>query len=216
MDVASAARRSCVDHAVQVHVAEHALGETLSPAQEAPHVGGLHALEVPEHEALERHGQVSLEQQRIQKCSTELPIARPRLTARCLERANVDERGGGAAPLDVEGVAVLHRESVFERRQQDLELQCGCVLEHRERPLVRIRHKRDPFVLEERGIPTGRVVGRQGRRIDRRRADHHALRGQRVEEVAPRQRRPVGGALLGQRAEHPPVRVKNRGGWVAK
>ena len=88
--------------------------------------------------------------QRVEDEHAELPVAGPGLAlAEPLEGADVDEHRLGAAPLDVVGRRVLEHEPLVERAEEEVELEQRRVLEHPERPLVRVRDDRDALVPED-------------------------------------------------------------------
>ena len=58
--------------------------------------------------------------------------------AQALERADVDEHGPRALELHVVGTGVLQGQAVVKCCEHEIELQEGGVLEHRERPFVRV------------------------------------------------------------------------------
>ncbi len=163
VDLLAALRHAALRDAVQVDVAEHALLEPLHAGEDAPHLGGLEAVEMTEQVALERDAEVRFEHQGVQERLAELPVADPRTTLGAFERADVDEDRRDALELHVEGVAVLHRDVFLERGEEDLEMHDRRVAEHLERPLVRVRDERDELVLEHRGVFTGRVEPERSR-----------------------------------------------------
>ncbi len=149
--------------------------------------------------ALERNPSVGLEQQGIQIERAELPVSRPRLAlAQPLERADVDEHGTRAAPLDVVRRGVLQDQPVVERRQHQVELQQRRLPEHREAPLVRIRDEGHPLVAQdardavgERGADALRDRRRQVGRAALLRPDQAARGAEALERGGRRQRPPV-------------------------
>ncbi len=115
------------EHVVDHDVAEYALAEHAGGAQHPAHVGGVDALEVAPENLLERNVEVRLDHERVQHGLAELPVADPRPTVPDrLERADVDEHRRRTAELDVERVAVLGRETLFESSRKDLEMQQRC------------------------------------------------------------------------------------------
>ena len=149
---------------------QHAGPQEMAAGQQRPALLGGDPVQASAQPGMERHVAVRLQQERIEKRLAELAVAGPGLARDVRrERPDVDEGGTRAAPLDVEGGRVLEGHLFVERRTRHVELEQGGVLEHAERPLVRVRHDRQQLVLENRH-PAGRErrqrsgVGHQTRR----------------------------------------------------
>ena len=135
---------------------QHAAPQEVAAGQQRPALLGRDPLQASAQPRMERHVAVRLQQERIEKRLAELAVAGPGLARDVRrERSDVDEGGTRAAPLDVEGGRVLEGHLFVERRTRHVELEQGGVLEHAERPLVRVRNHGHPFVLEDRH-PAGR------------------------------------------------------------
>ena len=178
-----------------------ALTEAAEAREELPHVVGLEAVEVAPQEFLEGDVEVRLEEQRIEEGLAELPVAHPWPSRpETLERPDVDEHGRGAAPLHVEGVAVLHGEAVVERGEEDLEVEHRRIAEHLEGPLIGIRDERDALVLEQQ-CPCADVDRRQLARFDFSGCHCLAVVDQAREEVRGGEPGPLGRRLLVEPAQ---------------
>ena len=190
---------------VECDVLEHASPQGVSATEERPRLRRVDPLEAPAQPGLERDGPVGLEQQRVEEQHAELAVAEPRLAGTgALERADVDEDRARSTPLDVVRRRVLEREARLERLARDPQLQERGVLQHRERPLVGVRHERQALVPQRRHPPAA-GIGRADRlergRRGRRRLDDVAGFHEPREQPALLERGPVRGALLGERAD---------------
>ena len=132
-------------------VGEQAAPEAVPEREQRRHLGRPDPVDRPAHPGMERHVLRRLEQQRIQVEHAELAVAHPGLAlAQPLVRADVHEHRARAAELDVVGRGVLQDHALLERREEQVQLDERGVLEHRERPLVGVRHERDALVPEHR------------------------------------------------------------------
>ena len=186
-------------------VLEHASPERVPTPEERPRLRRVDALEAPAQPGLERNAPVGLEQERIEEQHAKLAVAEPRLPwARPLERADVDEHRARSAPLDVVRRRVLEREARSERLARDPQLQERGVPQHRERPLVWVRHEWQALVPERRH-PSAAGIRRADRlKLGRgcgRRLDHIAGLHEPREQPALLERGPVCGALPGECAD---------------
>ena len=113
---------------------------------------------------------IRLQHQRIQERLAELAVARPGL-ARFVaeERRDIDKDRPRADPLHVEGRAVLDHEPFGQGRIEQVEVQQRRILEHAERPLVRVRDEGESVVFEDhrprapRGFFLGVITRREPR-----------------------------------------------------
>ena len=152
LDLLRAVGVALLEPGVQEDVGEQAAPEAVAEREQRRHLGRPDPVDRAAHPGVERHVLHRLEQQRIQVEHAELAVADPRLAlAQALERADVHEHRARAAELDVVGRGVLQDHVALERREQQVELHERGVLQHRERPLVRVRHERDPLVPEHAG-----------------------------------------------------------------
>ena len=185
---------------VHDHVGEHALAEAVAGGRE-------HRARVARRDPVQRAAQqrvvrqvlVGLQHQRIEEEHAELPVARPRLVrAQALERADVDEHRRRAPPLHVVGGGVLERQVRPQRAPVEVELQQRGVLEHRERPLVRVGEEGHPLVAQRargvRGQQVRQLVELRGLR------GHHAALGLQLRPQ--RARRECAPILQPRRAQH--------------
>ena len=132
---------------VQDDVRQHAAPET---GQERSRLARLDPFEAPAQQGLWRDTAVGLQHQRIEEERAELAVAGPGFAlAQPLEGADVHEHGLRAAPLDVVRRAVLEHEPLGQRLVEQRELQQRRVAQHLERPLVRVRDERQPFVPQQ-------------------------------------------------------------------
>ena len=146
-------------------VGQHALAEAVAGGgQHGARVGGRDAVQRAAQQRVVGQVLVGLQHERIEEEHAELPVARPRLVrAQALERADVDEHRRGAPPLDVVRGGVLQRQVGAQRAAVEVQLQQRRVLEHRERPLVRVGEERHALVAQ-RARRLRRRAGRAGRR----------------------------------------------------
>jgi hypothetical protein len=200
---------------VEGDVLEHARAQPVGAGEQPGQLLRLDALDLAAEPGLEADVLVGLQQQRVQHRLAELPVAGPRLAgAHPLERADVDEDRAGADEGEVVGVPVLHGQVGAEGGQQQVQVDQGRVLEHREGPLVRVGDEGDPLVLERLhpGVPADALRQLLERHLGG--PDQAALGHRRFEEGRRREHAEVLGALLGQAAEHPAVQVQHRTGRV--
>ena len=169
-----------------------------------------------EQVALERDAEMGFEHQRVQERLAELSVPDPRtVDPQQLERADVDEHRPATRELHVERVAVLHGDVFTECGEKDLQVeQCG-VAQHLERPLVRVRDERDPFVFEDRRELTGRSAGDLVQ-LDGLGPDRLPLGQQRGEELRGRELRPVLGRGRVEASEDATVGVEHARRRVTK
>ena len=186
---------------VQDDVREDAAPEAVAEAEEPAHLVRLDSLERAAEPRLEGHALVGLEHQRVEHERAELPVAGPRLAlAQALEGADVDEDRLSTPPLHVVRGGVLEDQVLVERAEQELELEQRGVLEHPERPLVRIRDDGDAVVAQDGGDPSGVELRRKAVRLgEPLGADELPLSDVVAEERRRRERLPVVEAALGQR-----------------
>ncbi len=144
-----AVRVTVLEPRVQDDVREDAAAEAVAEAEERPHLGRLDPLERAAEPRLEGHALVGLEQKWVEDERAELAVARPRLAfTQPLEGADIDEDRLRASPLHVVRGGILEHEPLVEGFEEQVELEERGVLEHPERPLVRIGDHRDPLVPE--------------------------------------------------------------------
>ena len=190
---------------------EHARLHLVGAGEQLGQVLGLDPLDGPAQPGLEADVLVGLEQQRVQHRLAELPVAGPRLAgADPLEGADVDEDRPGARERQVVGVAVLHGQLGVEGGQQQVQVDQGGVLQHREGPLVRVADERDPLVLQ-RPHP-GVAADALGQVLEGHLGgpDQLAVVHGLVEEGGGGEGVEVGRAFLGQAAQDPAVEVRHR------
>src|SRR6266545_312649 len=183
---------------VQENVADHASSKQIPHREESSADGGLDSFERASEERLKRHTAVRLQEQRVKEEHAELAVAGPRLARpEALERADVDEDGPWATPLDVVRRRVLEDQSFLEAGQYEVQLEQRRVLEHRKGPLVRIRDERHSFVPQQRGppVPAGWF------RLDQLSRHEVACLGEARVHVARGERLPVVEAVSAQRAQ---------------
>ncbi len=99
--------------------------------------------------------------QREEELSGELAISDPGLSGGvALEGSDIDEHRLSLYELDVERGRVLDRDAVVESAPEEPQLQQGSVLQHRERPLVRVGDE-----VQNRMLQSGRpaVICERGR-----------------------------------------------------
>ena len=191
---------------VEDHVGEDALAEAVAEVHQRAHLARPDAVDRAAQPGVEGHALRRLEQQRVEVEHAELPVAHPRLAlANALEGAHVHEGGERALELHVVGRGVLQDHVVLEGGQQQVELQERRVLQHRERPLVRIRDERDALVAEHGGRLVHEQVA-QRCNIACTLGAHDPLV---VEEAAGLQRLEVGQPVSGERAVDVVARVEH-------
>jgi hypothetical protein len=198
---------------VQDHVREDALAEAVAEVHQGTDLGRPDAVDRSAQPRLEGNVLHRLQQQRIQVEHAELPVAHPRLAlAEPLEGAHVHERRARALELDVVGRRVLQHHVVLERREQEVELQQRGVLQHRERPLVRVRDERDPLVPEDRGGLVDEEAGRVGAAVGPL-GGHHPLA---VEQAGGLEGLEVAQPVGRERAEYVIARVEDSALGIAE
>ena len=118
---------------------QHARSPQVPDAEDGSDLLGRDAVEAAAQPGVEVDVLVGLKQQRVQAELAELPIAFPgRPRDQPGDRRDVDERRPAADELDVVRRAVLQDEPVDECGQEHVELEQGGVLQHAERPLIRV------------------------------------------------------------------------------
>lgn len=123
--------------------------EEFRPTEGASEMSDLDAIEGSAKERLEGDSLVSGQHEGEEEGLTELAISGPGFSGSPgFDRADVDEEGLRAAPLDVVGGAVLGEELFFEREEEEFEVEECSIPEHAPSPLIGIGDEGDALVFE--------------------------------------------------------------------
>jgi hypothetical protein len=183
-------------------VPKHPAPKGVASCEQRAEVDRRDSVDAPAQQRLERDAAVRLEHEWIEEQHAELPIAGPRLAlARSLERPDVHEDRLRPAPLDVVRRSVLDHQVLREARGNEAQLQQRRVLQHGERPLVRIRDEGEALVVERAHPGAARVEPlelAQNLLACLLGGDELTAGGERLEELGCRQRVPVGEPGFGQ------------------
>jgi hypothetical protein len=203
---------------VEDNVRKNPASEAVAEAEQAPHLRRLDSLERASEPRLEGDSLVRLEEERVEDQRAELPVAGPGLSlAEPVEGPNVHEGRPGSPPLDVVRRPVLEDEALVERPEEELELQERRLLQHPERPLVRVGDDRYPLVSEHAGHrAVCELFGKALRLGDPLGCDELPLGDLVAEECGRGESLPVGQPALGERAQHAAVGVEDAAVRVAE